>query len=366
MLRTITKDDRYSVVTSCGLDNHAGLYYQKVQSGGDSPNDHSKENSYYMTLTAFNNPEIDFNYYNEPIRHGTYGACGFGIGAALDFLLPTSNDQIEVVNRLGKTIRGHSFHAGVAIGESKRALDMIGDRTRTLTRFVRHLKHLRFNEAFRSVGMRPRRHPGKALPEKERIHQVYLEAEFGWRPLVNDLYEGANFVFRQLNKPVTRLFKSNLKKAEDVRDPTLGNIIIGKRETVIALRCYLEEDYPILDSLGLVDPASVAWELTPYSFIADWIYPFGNFLQARSVLQSLKAHKVYQTSFFKISLKTSQLGNPSLKISNYGPPITYLGLQVVRSPYVMSIPRPNFKKLSEFGSFRHALDGVALLLNFRK
>lgn len=35
-----------------------------------------------------------------------------------------------------------------------------------------------------------------------------------------------------------------------------------------------------LQQLGLVNPALLAWNLLPYSFVADWVLPVGNYLQA--------------------------------------------------------------------------------------
>ena len=34
------------------------------------------------------------------------------------------------------------------------------------------------------------------------------------------------------------------------------------------------------NQLGLVNPASVAWELIPFSFLVDWFLPVGKFLES--------------------------------------------------------------------------------------
>jgi hypothetical protein len=36
----------------------------------------------------------------------------------------------------------------------------------------------------------------------------------------------------------------------------------------------------LLNSLGLLNPLQVAWELVPFSFVVDWILPIGSFLEA--------------------------------------------------------------------------------------
>jgi hypothetical protein len=36
----------------------------------------------------------------------------------------------------------------------------------------------------------------------------------------------------------------------------------------------------LLESAGLVNPLSIAWELLPWSFVVDWFIPVGNTLEA--------------------------------------------------------------------------------------
>jgi hypothetical protein len=41
-------------------------------------------------------------------------------------------------------------------------------------------------------------------------------------------------------------------------------------------------------SLGLLDPLSVAWEILPWSFVVDWFYPVGTFLDNLSIIPQLE------------------------------------------------------------------------------
>jgi len=50
-------------------------------------------------------------------------------------------------------------------------------------------------------------------------------------------------------------------------------------------KCYIrailkDEPNRLLSYTGLADPASVLWERTPLSFVADWMLPVGDFLAA--------------------------------------------------------------------------------------
>jgi hypothetical protein len=40
-------------------------------------------------------------------------------------------------------------------------------------------------------------------------------------------------------------------------------------------------------ALGVANPASIAWELVPYSFVVDWFVPVGNTLEAMTATAGL-------------------------------------------------------------------------------
>ncbi len=42
-------------------------------------------------------------------------------------------------------------------------------------------------------------------------------------------------------------------------------------------------------SLGLTDPYSVAWDLLPFSFIADWFIPIGTYLDNYNIIPNISA-----------------------------------------------------------------------------
>lgn len=54
-----------------------------------------------------------------------------------------------------------------------------------------------------------------------------------------------------------------------------------------------------LGRLGFTNPASVAWELTPFSFVIDWFAPIGNWLMRFSAFDGLVVKKIERTTVIR-------------------------------------------------------------------
>ena len=58
-------------------------------------------------------------------------------------------------------------------------------------------------------------------------------------------------------------------------------------------------------SLGLANPALVAWELVPFSFVIDWVLPIGSWLTATGPLLGVNVEQVFTTYFSESSYNTT-------------------------------------------------------------
>jgi len=360
---TVTRDNQSSVVTDCGTGS-TGLYFQKQWSGSDTPLDHHHENSYTCSVTARSNPLIQWGRDWYPLAFsGDYLKCFGGVAFQNPY---DSNDELQLQNRLCANVRGHSFDAGVFLGEGKASLEMIGNSARDIARALTALR--KGDLSALQKALRVRKRPSQSRVSSVDIQQRWLEYEFGWRPLVNDLHEGAQAVFALTNKPISRRYKASIKVPGLVTSMigVDGHLVTlpGKALTIKQLRCYIQEDFSPWTSLGLTHPENVAWELLPYSFVVDWVIPIGTYLQVRSFFADLKGAQVYQTTYIHNEAKTLWVP-PTYDIkadSNF-----YLkSLSLSRGTYSCVVPKPMVKDFSKIVSWRHAVDSVALLLNVFK
>jgi hypothetical protein len=179
-----------------------------------------------------------------------------------------SNTYNKALERLNEKVRG-SLDLGVAAAElssTRRMLNITDGLTRTID----------------GLGQR------KLALAKRVVREVsgrYLEWRYGWQPLLTDLYGAANESIRYvLNRTETVTANAVMKYPERVdrtlrvegRDLPFKLVQAGKAVTRITVTF---DTSNVLDRWTSLNPASIAWELTPYSFVADWFYDVGGFLR---------------------------------------------------------------------------------------
>lgn len=134
-----------------------------------------------------------------------------------------------------------------------------------------------------------------------KVPERYLEYAYGWKPLMQDIYgimevakaagkapllvHGRGKSTRRPVSPGTRLYNaSNAAQTELTGQDCIDRVLCS-------LWARVDPDYSgtrALNQLGLLNPASLAWELVPWSFVVDWVIPIGSVLQALTAPAGLK------------------------------------------------------------------------------
>jgi uncharacterized protein YlaN (UPF0358 family) len=117
----------------------------------------------------------------------------------------------------------------------------------------------------------------------------WLELQYGWLPAIGDAYEAAKAfaALQEGRKNTVRVVHKVVKPIEGSAAPTLYQCP-GTSEVIGAIEYEMSEELSFATSLGLTDPLSVAWEIIPFSFVIDWFYPIGTFLDNLAVLPKLE------------------------------------------------------------------------------
>ncbi len=166
------------------------------------------------------------------------------------------------------------------LAEWEQSCSMIAKRASQLTTFVKSLKRGRFGDAAAALQTslfdkrRPRRDKHWA--------DLFLELHFGWEPLVKDI--GAAIEVLQGPPPPDHVRARGKYREETFVDPGGSSPLRKQNYTFTtefgALIRVENPNLALANQMGFINPLSVAWELVPFSFVVDWFYPVGGFLQS--------------------------------------------------------------------------------------
>lgn len=225
-----------------------------------------------------------------------------GSGVAVPY--QWGRDRDDVHNRcyakfVAKT-QAAASQIGASLGERRQTIGMMEKRAWQLIQAARYLKRGYPLLFFQELGVVPQRWmPKRSDPKKAA--DLWLEWHFGWEPLYEDIYNACVI----LQSPVPQLIKVRCRSQtipvqidysfqmqEWGADETLDGII---REQMGARISVSNPNLWRATQLGLTNPASILWELVPYSFVVDWFIPVGAFLGSWTDLWGLTVGDPYTT-----------------------------------------------------------------------
>lgn len=233
-----------------------------------------------------------------------------GNGSYANPSLPSfpTNEYNSLLGTLIQKMQGSSFNAGVALAEAPKALKMI---TANAERINAALHMLRLREKpnaiwrilVRGTTRAQMRSPfsrrfGNSRTWASDLSDVWLQMQYGWYPLVSDVYNAAIWLAHLTEAPFTTTYKVSrrIKGGGSYTEisPANAKVRSFSSYTQLNIKAVVKEK-STAQLAGLLDPLSVAWELLPYSFVVDWFIPIGNYLQARNLSSGTEGTFVVST-----------------------------------------------------------------------
>lgn len=189
---------------------------------------------------------------------------------------------------------------GASLAEHDQASKMISSRARQLLDLAKALKKRDFKGAAKALGV-----PHKSRPKDPTIKtfgNLWLEYHFGWEPLVQDIHEG----LQVLTQPVKTLWTRE-RYSEPYNITLLTNNghpykLFGKCGSSMQAGISVDNKNVVLaNGLGLLNPAAVAWELVPYSFVLDWYVNIGQVISSMTDFYGLSLVNPYHTDTVRMN-----------------------------------------------------------------
>lgn len=293
----------------------------------------------------------------------------------------------EAVRKLLEGLKDMSFNAAQAYAERSQTANLVASTATRLAKSYRSLRNGNLAKAARDLGITPPKRAGRRFKrdyptdQANAVGNAWLELQYGWKPLLSDVYGSMETLAKAQNKPNTIYKKKNgrKKRKEDVYKRTAENLGSGSAGSKVLVQSISKScdvrvgvTYSIsspaladLKSVGITNPALLAWELLPFSFVADWFFPVGNYLSSLDATLGLSFVDGYVTVFRK-STATSYLGGSYSLSNGYR---WYQDNDISQREYITntrtqlnsfpSAPAPSFKNPV---SSSHLASAMALLL----
>jgi hypothetical protein len=185
---------------------------------------------------------------------------------------------------------GAAAELGAAIAQSQKAIDMIEKRVKQVYELAMTLKKGRLLKITkRGRLIRHQAVPFDARKSAKEMGGTVLEVLYGWLPMMGDIYSATEVLSREIRpkamyarKKTVEHFPTNVSSSDGIN--RWDHTQTDRFEQHITIRAFIEIQNPNLDlvnRLGLINPATILWEVIPFSFIVDW------FVNVQEVLGSL-------------------------------------------------------------------------------
>ena len=280
----------------------------------------------------------------------------------------------EALNKLKKM----DIHLGQSLGGLHQTVAMVAGITIQVLKAYRFVREGRLQKAadLLQIGKREWR---KHLHGGSFEASAWLEMEYGWKPLLNDIYNGVNLAQDSLKwrdgsggqMSVTRRLTEGLQ----VRTNTVSNLWLEqKHETEgfgsveVKMRYRLADpDLNYLTQIGLANPLTILWEALPYSFVIDWLLPVGNFIEGLSNTLGLQFTSGYVTrrSWGRASVRSSKRSYAS-KVHEFGVSEATAVRAEISRRVLSSFPTPRLYFRFPFSSDKRVLNAIALVTASRR
>lgn len=215
--------------------------------------------------------------------------------------------------------------------EANEAIGGAAARITQIARFAGKLRKGNIVGAARELGAPV---PGSLKGKKAKVKTFgdqFLEFHFGWVPLAQDIHAA----MQTLSEPDfdSRKLKAFGHSSGQWLDRNVDGgggwiyIDIWSRKADFRAKCgcTVRVNNPnayLANQLGLINPASVAWEAVPYSFVVDWFANVGQVIASMSDFVGLDVSQAYTT--VSTELNVSYVGDyhdmygPSWAAGKYG------------------------------------------------
>jgi hypothetical protein len=322
-----------------------------------------------------------------PLEYEVYGSTDGVAGVASypyghpDIPLPMPPIDLDALDAQARfkslsDIKDQKVNIVQAFAERGQTVRLIGETINRLNTSIVSLKRGNFGAAAKALGVDPgarriRKYKKSWSEDQSKaLANGWLELQYGWRPLLSDIYGSAETLAQQNVREVRNISKTRVTRIVNTKTviPPYG----GRPSATYHIERKVTIKYVIyfstpasnhsLTQIGLTNPLLIAWELTPWSFVADWFLPLGNYISSLDAASGLDFEKGCCTTFEKLTLTGRSRSGPA------EPGIEWLGEATTDTVEVRckrrafsAFPSASLPRFKNPFSTVHVLNAIALL-----
>lgn len=196
-------------------------------------------------------------------------------------ILRTDDVHDELSLRLTNKVRHSELNLGVTMGEFPETAEFIHS---AMVRTAKGYRYLRRGQVQRALDTLTGRKNVKVRDIPGALADSWLAFVFGFQPIANDVASAAKVLQEGLLDPPgdfvffsKKTWELNREVHDIANHVKMEGDITGSGMIRVKVT---NPDLYKLEQLGLTNPAHVAWELVPFSFVVDWFVPVGQFIQS--------------------------------------------------------------------------------------
>lgn len=256
-------------------------------------------------------------------------------------------------------LKDQKVNLAVAWAERQRTAQLLGDSLGRIARSVMALRRGNWRGAGRWLKQNWKEAPSS-----------WLEYQYGWSPLLNDVYGSLDELVRLPVSDWVVTVKGVVKS--EVKDSFTRTATHYRMdlEKVDFRGCFVRLDYrpdatffQRLSQTGITNPLEVTWELVPFSFVLDWGYQVGNYLSTLDAAAGWTFHSGSKTLRSECNVYGKGVTPPPSNgwiYSDHQAVMSWRDFHLVRSSYSAS-PLPTSPVFKNPFSLGHVANGLALL-----
>lgn len=266
-------------------------------------------------------------------------------------------DWPDWATKLRLQIKDRKLNLGATLAEYRQSVSMFGSAARGIADAVRSIRGLK-------------RFKKRSLCSITNAHLIH---DYGVAPLMSDMFETVEKLRLRLGVPVYERFHFRQSPAP-TSDVARGYAQGGSVELVREARrrgsqeitAYVEMDLDALaEDITFGNPAEILWEVTPFSFVIDWMLPIGDALISLDALKGVKSTRtcLVRKEWQKDKVYWTGQSQAGTFVSGSPGKVTYERHE--RIIPATAVPLPSLPEFDPSKSISTLLNAVSLLVSVR-